>query len=94
MWNFRKKVLHSPNGPTLIASHHSLNYQISKVKRIETDGIDRSNYHLFSKQYTITKLQSSSILNKKLWLYEVSLACKKYVESDDCVTCQAISQRN
>ena len=94
MWQFRNKGLHSPTGSTLIASQHSLNYRINKEKRIGTDGIDQSNYHLFSTQYTLTKLQSSSITNKKLWLYEMSLACKEYVEPDDTVTRQAISMRN
>jgi len=27
LWQFRKQVLHSPTGPTAIASHYSLNYQ-------------------------------------------------------------------
>ena len=84
----------SPTGTTAIASHQSLKYRISE-KTLGTDGIDRSNYHLFkSKKYTITKLHSSSIPNKKLWLHEVSLARKEYVEPDDEVTRQAISQRN
>ena len=78
MWQFRNQVLHSPTGPTSIASHHSLNYQISKEKHTGTNGIDRSNYHLFSKLYIITKLYSSSIKDKKLWLELVSLACKEY----------------
>ena len=94
MWQFQNKALHSSTGPTSIARHHSLNYLINKEKRIGTDGIDRSNYHLFSKQYTISKLQSSSILVKKLWLYEMSLAHKEYVEPDNTITCQAISMRN
>jgi len=94
MWQFQNVALHSPAGTTSITSHHSLNYRISKEKRIGTDGIDLSNYHLFkSKQYT-PKLHSSSISDKKLWLQEVSLACKEYVEPDDKVTRQAISQRN
>ena len=94
MWQFRNVALHSQNGPTLITSHHSLNYRISEEKRIGIDGIDRSNYHLFSKQHTITKLHSYSIPNKKLWLYEVSLARKEYVEPENAVTRQAISMRN
>ena len=94
MWQFKNKAFHSPTGPTSIASHHSLNYQISKEKRIGKDGINRSYYHLFSKQYTITKLQSSSITDKKLWLYEVSLVCKEYVEPDDRIRRQAISMGN
>ena len=78
-----------------IASHYSLNYRISEEKTLGTDGIDRFNYQLFkSEKYTITKLHSSSIANKKLWLHEVSLARKEYVEPDNEVTCQAISQRN
>ena len=95
MWQFRNAAKHSPTGTTAIASHHSLNYRISEEKSLGTDGIDRSNYHLFkSKQYTITKLHSSSIPDKKLWLHEVSLARKEYVEPDNEVTRQAISQRN
>ena len=69
MWQFRNNALHSPTGPTSIASHHSLNYRISEENRIGTDDIDQSNYHFFSKHYTITKLQSSSITNKKLKRY-------------------------
>ena len=60
-----------------------------------TDGIDRSNYHLFeSKLYIITKLPSSSIPDKKLWLHKISLARKEYIEPDDEVTRQAIFLRN
>ena len=94
MWQFRNKALHSPTGPTSLASHYSLNYRINKEKRIWTDGIDRSNYHLFSKQYTLTKLQSSNINKKKLWLYKVGLVHKKYVDPDNANIRQAISQRN
>ena len=94
MWQFRNAASHSPTGTATIASRHALNYRISEEKRIGTDGIDCSNYHLFSTQYTITKRYSSSIPDKKLWLYEVSLASKEYVEPDDEVTRQAISQRN
>ena len=95
MWQFRNAAVHSPTSITLIASHYSLNYRISEEKCLGTDGIDRSNYHLFkSKQYTITKLHSSSIPHKKLWLHEVSLVRKEYVEPDDEVTRQTISMRN
>ena len=94
MWQFRNKGLHSLTGTTSLASRHSLYYQTSKEKRIRTDDIDWSSYHLFSKQYTLTKLQSSSITDKKLWLYEVSLACKKYVDPNNANIHQAISQRN
>ena len=93
MWQFRNAALHSTTSATLVASYHSLNYRISEEKRRETDGIDRSTYALFSPPYTLTKLQSSSISDKELWLNEVSLACKEYVEPDDAVTCQTISQR-
>ena len=66
-----------------------------KKKTLGTDGIDRFNYHLFkSKNYNITNLHSSSIPDKKLWLQEVSLALKEYVEPDNEVTCQAIPQCN
>lgn len=78
MWQFRNAAKHSPTGTTAISSHHSLNYRISEGKSVGTNGIDRSNYHLFkSKQYTIIKLHSSSIPDKELWLHEVSLACKE-----------------
>ena len=83
MWQFRNVALHSPTGHILTASHHSLNYRISEEINRGTDGIDPSNYHLFSKQYMITKLHSSSIPYKKLWLHKVSLARKEYVEPDD-----------
>ena len=54
MWQFRNQVLHSWTGLTAIASYHSLNYQISKEKRVGTDGVDQSNYHLFSNLYPLT----------------------------------------
>ena len=94
MWQFRNKVLHSPTGPPSIASHHSLNHQISEEHRRGTDGIDRSSYHLFSTQYTITKLQSSSLDDKKLWLKSVTLARTEYDEPDSENIRQAISMRN
>ena len=93
LWQFRNAAKHSPTGITVTASHYSLNYRISEEITLGIDGIDRSNYHLFkSKKYTITKLHSSNIPDKKLWLQEVRLARKEYVEPDDEVTCQAISQ--
>ena len=93
MWQFRNKVLHSPTGPTAIASHHSLNHQISEEHRRGTDGIDRSSYHLFSTQYSITDLQSSTIDDKQLWLKSVTLARKEYDEPDSEIVRQAISMR-
>ena len=78
LWQFCNTAKHSPTGITITASHYSLNYRISEEITLGTDGIDRSNYHLFkSKKYTITKLHSSSIPYKKLWLQEVRLACKE-----------------
>ena len=94
MWQFCNTALHLPTGATATTSHHSLNYKIDKEIRWGTDGIDCSNYCLFSPPNTLTKLQSRSIHNKELWLYEVGLARKEYVEPDNSVTCQAISQRN
>ena len=95
LWQFRNTAKHSPTGITVTASHYSLNYRISEEIILGTDGIDRSNYRLFkSKKYTITTMHSSSIPDKRLWLREVRLARKEYVEPDDEVTQQAISQRN
>ena len=93
IWQFRKKALHSPTGATTTVSHHSLNYRIDGEISRGTDGIDHSNYRLFSTLYTLTKIQSSSIDNKEQWLYEVSLACEEYIEPDDDITRQAIVQR-
>ena len=93
-WQFRDEALHSLTGTTSLASHHSLNYRRSKEKHIGTDGINQSSYHLFSKQYTLTKLQSSSITNKNLWPHGVSLERKEYNDPDDANMRQAISQRN
>ena len=94
LWQFCNTAKHSPADITVTASHYSLNYRISEEITLGIDGIDRSNYHLFkSKKYTITKLHSSSIPDKNLWLREVRLACKEYVEPDDVVTRQAIAQR-
>ena len=94
MWQCQNIALHSLTSHTSTASHHSLNYSISEEICRGTDGIEHSNYYLFSNQYTITKLHSSSIPYKKLWLHKVSLARKEYVEPDDKVTRQAISMRN
>ena len=41
----------------------------------------------------MTKLYSGSIPDKKLWLQEVCLARKEYVEPDNEVTWQSIAQR-
>ena len=94
MWKFCNTALHSPTGATAITSHRSLNYKIDEEICRGTDGIDCSNYCLFSPPNTLTKLQSISIHDKELWLNKVGLARKEYVEPDDAVTCQAISQQN
>ena len=91
LWQFHNAALHSPTGATAITSHRSLNYKIDKNEIRRGRGcIDCSNYCVFSPPYTLTKLQSSSIHEKELWLYKVSLARKGCVEPDDAVTCQAI----
>ena len=94
MWQFCNTALHSPTGITAITSHHSLNYKIDEEIRRGKDGIDRSNYRLFSPPYTLANLQSSTTQNKELWLEEVSLARKEYDEPDNEVTRQATSQRD
>ena len=94
MWQFRNQILHSLTDLTSIVGHHSLNYQISKGKRIGINSIDQSNYHLFSKLYTTIKLQSSSIINKKLWLKLLSLARREHVEPDNKIIPLAISMHN
>ena len=94
MWQFRNTALHSPTGITVLASHHTLNYKIEEEIHRGKDGINCSDYYLFSPPYTLTNLQSTSIQKKELWLEEVSLARKEYVEPDDDVTCQATSQGN
>ena len=93
MWQFRNTALHSPTGPTSMASHCSLNIQISEEHRRGTDGINRSSYHLFCTQYSIQSLQSSSLEDKKLWLKSVTLARKDYDEPDSDIIRQAISMR-
>ena len=94
MWQFRNTALHSPTGITAIISHHSLNYKIEEEIRRGKDGINRADYHLFSPPHTLSNLQSSTTNIKELWLEEVRLARMEYVEPDDDVTRQAISQRN
>ena len=94
MWQFRNTALHSPTGITAIISHHSLNYKIEEEIRRGKDGINRADYHLFSSPHTLANLQSSTTKIKELWLEEVRLARMEYVEPDDDVTRQAISQRS
>ena len=85
--------LYSPTGPIAIASHHSLNHQISEEKSKGMDGIAKSNTHLFSAFYSITKLQSGDISYKTRWLEMVRLARAEYEEPDSAIIRQALSQR-
>ena len=78
LWQYRNSILHSPTGPIAIASHHSLNHRISEEKAKGTDGITKSNTHLFSAFYSITKLHSGDIPSKILWLEMVRLAHAEY----------------
>ena len=82
LWQYRNNVLHSPTGPIAIASHHSLTYRISEELAKGTDIIAKSNTHLFSSFYSITKLQSWDIPSKILWLEMVCLAWIEYEEPD------------
>ena len=93
LWQYRNTILHSPTGPTAIASHQSLNHRISKEKSKGTDGIAKSNTHLFSAFYSITKLQSGVISYKTRWLEMVRLAQAEYEEPDFAIIRQALSQR-
>ena len=55
--------------------------------------IAKSNTHLFSALYSITKLHSGDISSKILWLEMVGLAQAEYEEPDSATICQALSQR-
>ena len=93
LWQYRNTILHSPTGPTAIASHQSLNNRISEEKSKGTDGIAKSNSYLFSAFYSITKLQSGDISSKTHWLEMVRLARADYEEPDSAIIRQALSQR-
>ena len=93
LWQYRNSILHSPTGPIAIASHHSLNHRISKEKAKGTDGIAKSNSHLFSAFYSTTKLQSGDTSSKTLWLEMVRLARAEYEEPDSAIIRQALSQQ-
>ena len=93
LWQYRNSILHSLTGPIAIASHHSLNHRISKEKSKETDGIAKSNSHLFSAFYSITKLQLGDVSSKILWLEMVRLVRAEYEEPDSAIIRQALSQR-
>ena len=86
-------MLHSLTGPIAIASYHSLNHRISEEKAKRTDGIVKSNTHLFSVYYSITKLHLGDILSKIHWLEMVRLAQADYEEAYSAVIRQAISQQ-
>ena len=85
LWQYRNTILHSPTGPSAIASHQSLNHRISKEKSKGMDGIAKSYTHLFSAFYSITKLQSRDISSKILWLEMVRLARAEYEVSDSAI---------
>ena len=57
------------------------------------DGIAKSNTHLISAFYSITKLQSGDISSRILWLEMVRLAWAEYKEPDSAIIRQALSQR-
>ena len=93
LWQSWNTTLHSPTGPIAIASHHSLNHRISEEKAKWIDGIAKSNIHLFSAFYSITKLHSGDIPSKIHWLEMVRSAQAEYEEPDSAIIRQAISQR-
>ena len=80
---FRNKMLHSPTGPTAVASHHSLNYDIGKQFMLNTDGISEGLYFLFSDPYTLENLYSMSAEDKAKWLQQVQGAHSCYEAPDD-----------
>ena len=57
------------------------------------DSVAKSNTHLFSAFYSITKLNSGDISSKILWLEMVHLAWAEYEEPDSTIIRQALSQR-
>ena len=57
------------------------------------DGIAKSNTHLFSAFYSITKLQSGDLSHKIHWLEMVRLTRAEYKEPDSAIIRQALSQR-
>lgn len=93
LWQYRNTILHSLTGPIAITSHQSLNYRISKEKSKGTDSIAKSNTHLISAFYSITKHQSGDISYKNRWLEMVRLALAEHEEPDSAIICQALSQR-
>ena len=93
LWQYLDTILHPLTGPIAIASHHSLNHQISEEKAKRIDGIAKSNAHLFSVYYSITKLHSRDTSSKIHWLEMVCLARADHEESDSTIIRQAISQQ-
>ena len=75
--------MHSPIGPTAVASHHSLKYQISKQFTLNTVGIAEASQFLFSHPYTLDHLYSQSSDDKEKWLKQVKDARSYYEEPDD-----------
>ena len=93
MWQFRNTALHSPTGITVISSHHTLNYKIGVEIHRGKDGIDCSNYYLFSPPYTLTNLQSTSI-QKRSYDWRRWAWLGKSMSNRMTKSCQAISQQN
>ena len=94
LWQFRNKILHSPTGPTAVASHHTLlNYDISEQFTLNTDGILEGSHCLFSHPYTLESLYSMSAEDKSHWLQQVQDACSCYEPPDDPAIRQLHSQQ-
>ena len=83
LWQFRNKILHSPTGPTAVASHHSLNYQVGEQFTLNTDGILEGSHFFFSSPYTLDSLYSTSAEDKVKWLQQVGDARSCYEAPDD-----------
>ena len=86
-------MLHSLTGPLAVASHHSLNYQISKETARGRDAIATEHYHLFSGLNTAPLLHAKDIFTKTKWLESVDLARAEYEAPDTSVIRQAMAQR-
>ena len=93
LWQYCNTILYSLTGPIAIARRQSLNHRISEEKATGTDGIAKSNTHLFSAFYSITKLHSGDISSKIHWLEMVRLARAEYEEPDSAIIRQVISQQ-
>ena len=91
-WHFRNKALHSPTGPTLIASHHSLNYRISKQKRQMVSTAQITIYFLNSTQSPnynpVASPTRSSGCTRWVWHVRntLNLTMQSHVRPSPCVT--------